>query len=150
MFVLPDHVCFTFLLLKSLQLMESNFHNWITIYQLSIPFFFGVGAVLYVNYKSYGECRIRKRNCLLSFTSTWIHPWISVGSILFIHLTFFVCCVVFSVLFVIILCLLPNVYCVSGLSILHWPFGLILYAQVKYFLNVVHSYRKRIVHKHEY
>lgn len=61
-------------------------------------------------------CFIRNRNCLF-FVSTWIHP------LLWVTHVYLVFCVVVFVLFVIVLCVVPNVACVSMLSSLDLSFG---------------------------
>ena len=63
---------------------------------------------------------IRNRN-FLPFVSTWVHSQ-KFGAIqLLIVLVF--CVVFFFILFVFILCLVPNVGCITDLSIIDWPFG---------------------------
>ena len=86
----------------TLVLMSNNF----TFKYLNIPAF--------CNELNCG-CLTRHRNSLPFSQSTCIHPlFFLVGSVLLIFLVF---CVEFFLLFVFVLCLVPNVACVFGLSI---------------------------------
>ena len=57
-----------------------------------------------ISYKKQGKC--------LPFASTWIHPWLLVVSVLLIFFNL-LCCVVFFVLFVFVLCLVCPMLSVS-------------------------------------
>lgn len=67
-----------------------------------------------------GEGLIRNKNCL-SFVSTRIHPQVFWGDCV-ARLSCFLCCV--FVLFISVLCLMPTIACVFGLSNATWDYPL--------------------------
>ena len=90
-------------------LKNFQFSNGNGSFLFYVDFFFSLPpAILLLDLTKWvDECLMRNINCS-SFTSSWIHfPIVLVGSMLLIYL---VVCAMFFVLFVFVLCFVPNLY----------------------------------------
>jgi hypothetical protein len=128
-------------IVQSVFFCDSMRYFWVAVFFKSFVCLCIVMSNTYRLHEQHGRCLIRGGNCLF-FVSTWVHPCVLLGSVLFI---FFVFCVPITCLYVLSLdttaggLFVPEdiIHPVVSVSTLTWFIRYIYYWNLQFINNVI-------------